>query len=84
MKMPWQNLTGLAKLAAIFATILGIAVGLCGLNIVAVSLGRDYPGTLLTITAFFEMVAIVVSSLGLVVIGIIAIIRTFRNNPEDR
>ena len=33
---PWSNKTGVAKAVAIFATMLGIAVGLCGINFVSV------------------------------------------------
>ena len=36
MKAPWRDKTGLAKWVAIFATLLGIATGLCGLNFVGV------------------------------------------------
>jgi hypothetical protein len=35
LKAPWANKTGAAKLTAIFATSLLIALGLCGVNFVA-------------------------------------------------
>lgn len=36
VKAPWRDKTGLAKWVAIFATTLGIATGLCGLNFIGV------------------------------------------------
>ena len=38
MKALWRDKTGLAKWIAIFATTLGVATGLCGLNFVGVVL----------------------------------------------
>jgi hypothetical protein len=53
MKAPWTNKTGLAKLLAIFATLLGVSFGLCGVNFIAVlrfvplsGPGRQGPATL--------------------------------------
>ena len=90
MKLPWQNQTGLAKLAAILATILLVALGLCGANFVAVMKFVPFDGTSretplwvsqgLMLTAFFELFFMGLSTLGLVVIAIIAIARAIKNH----
>jgi hypothetical protein len=92
MKMPWHDQTGLAKAAALLATIFGLGVGLCGANFVAVIAlvpmgGPSGPtgfqawisGTL-AITAYVELAAIVLSALGLVVVGLIAIARGIKDH----
>jgi hypothetical protein len=90
MKMPWVDKTGLAKATALLATIFGIGIGLCGANFVAVIMFvpmggpagptgfRDFVSGTLAITAYLELAAIVLSALGLVVIGLIAIIRAIK------
>ncbi len=90
MKMPWHNQTGLAKLAAILATVLGIALGLCGANFVAVmkfAVGRPgapssistWVGQGLMVTAYLELALMILSAAGLIVIALVAIIRAIQN-----
>lgn len=91
MKMPWHDKTGLSKLAAIFATTFGIALGLCGANFAAVIRfvplagpapppgTPQWPGQLLTVTGFLELAAMAISIGGLVVVGIFAAARSARN-----
>jgi hypothetical protein len=50
-KMPWHDKQGRAKAIAVFATILLVSLGLCGVNIVAVMTMGDRMGSLLTWTA---------------------------------
>jgi hypothetical protein len=81
MKFPWQNRTGYPKAIAILATILTISLGLCGANFFAVirfvPLGGPasspgtptWPGTLLSITGWAEIIAICGSVLGLAIVG---------------
>ena len=92
MKMPWHNQTGLTKLAAILATTLGIAIGLCGVNFVAfirfVPLSGpapppgtpEWPGRVLTFTGFLELASMALSLAGLILIAIIAIARAIKNH----
>lgn len=92
MKMPWVDKTGLAKTAALLATIFGIGIGLCGANFVAVimfvpiggSAGptgfRGFVSGALGITAWLELAAIVLSALGLVVVGLVTIARAIKNH----
>ena len=91
MKVPWHDQTGLAKVAALLATIFGIGIGLCGANFVAViafvPMGgpsgptgfRAWVSGALAITAYLELAAIVLSALGLVIIGLVAIARGIKN-----
>lgn len=79
MKMPWQNKTGLAKFATIFAIAGVLAFGLCTVG-VAVSDSSDRSPASLFIylaaaSAYVEAVCIV----GLLVVGVIAFIRSIRN-----
>jgi hypothetical protein len=88
--MPWHDRTGLAKAAALLASIFGVAIGLCGANFLAVialvpiggSSGptgfRAWVSGTLGITAWLELAAMALSALGLVVIGLIAIIRAIK------
>jgi hypothetical protein len=92
MKMPWHDQTGLAKAAALLATIFVIGIGLCGANFVAVialvpmggpsgPMGfRAWVSGTLSITAYLELAAIVLSALGLVVVGLIAIARGIKDH----
>lgn len=77
MKLPWHNKTGYAKAITILATILVLSIGLCGANFLAVvrfvPLGGPaprpgtptWPGTLLSITGWVEIVGILGSIAGL-------------------
>ncbi len=82
MKLPWQNLTGLAKTAAILAVVLGIATGLCGLNVLV----DKNDSFFLIFTGILELCAMVACTVGLIVVGLIAAITSMfglRKNTED-
>jgi protein-S-isoprenylcysteine O-methyltransferase Ste14 len=72
MWTPWRNKTGLAKAAAILATVLSIATVSCGVNVAVVletlSAPQAWLGGLLVITSWVEGIAIAVSILGLIVV----------------
>jgi hypothetical protein len=82
MKMPWANKTGLAKAATLFATLLLVSLGLCGVNFAAVIAfvgvagGPPPPGTptwpttLLTTTGAVELIGVALGACGLVITGI--------------
>lgn len=94
MKLPWHNQTRLAKWAAILATILLVAVGLCGANFVAVakfvplagpapatpSPLPDWAGGVLIVAAFVEAAVIILSTLGLILIVIFTIARILKKH----
>ena len=82
MKLPWQNLTGLAKIAAILAIVLGIATGLCGLNVLVDKNASSFG----IFTGILELCAMIACTLGLIVIGLIAAIDSIfrpKKNTED-
>jgi hypothetical protein len=93
MKMPWTGKSGLAKAVAFFATLLAVSIGLCGVNYVAwtvaMSVGarpdtshwvRQLGGTAM-ITGMIELVGMAVGAVGLVVVGLVAlVIRTIRKD----
>ncbi|HEY5330987.1 MAG TPA: hypothetical protein VIJ79_13960 [Acidobacteriaceae bacterium] len=73
MNAPWHDQTGLAKAATIFAVLFVVSLGLCGANFVAASaLNRGISG-LLIVTAYAELLGMIVGLGGLVIIGLIAI-----------
>jgi hypothetical protein len=86
--MPWRKRTGLAKAAAILATILLVSLGLCGINFVAltnmsgIGVSNAHYGIATSLSTFFlilgvvEYVAIVFSALALVVVTLLWLIRT--------
>lgn len=90
MKLPWHNKTGYAKAIAILATILTISIGLCGANWLAVirfvPLGGPapppgtptWPTTLLSITAWIEIIGILGSIVGL------AIVKDFEHREKSK
>ena len=81
MKLPWTNQTGLAKAAAILATILLVSTGLCGANLIAVLTVRNHNSLAfgLGITAEVELFGIAVSILGLSVVGVITIVKVIKS-----
>lgn len=91
MKTPWRNRTGLAKAAALLATILVIAIGLCGANFfLVISNGEIFgpPATtgpkawlanVLGITAYIELIVMAICALGLILIALIAASRAIRS-----
>jgi len=91
MKLPWHKRTGYSKAIAILATILTISLGLCGANFFAVirfvPLGGPapapgtptWPGTVLSITGWAEIVAICGSILGLAIVGGLRSVHNWRH-----
>lgn len=96
MRTPWANKTGLSKAAAILSTALLVSMGLCGMNFAAVVRyvpiggGGDVRGLtprlgdLLIPAGFVELIGILASAAGLVVIGAITIYRSFTRPRQDR
>jgi hypothetical protein len=59
----------LPKIVAILAVIFGISLGMCGLNVLAVSAfsrGNGGPAQLLIATAWLELFVMIISGLGLI------------------
>jgi hypothetical protein len=82
MNMPWDNKTGLAKATAFFASILGIALGLCGGQIglwygltALQARGADTLALPLIILGYAELAVIGISGVVLFVIGLIYVTR---------
>ena len=86
MKTPWTRLTGLHRAAAILASILGISLGLCGVNAVVLSgvHGTGPSGTIFVVTAFMETALILVSAVGLVIVLLLFILQAVRSAIADR
>lgn len=86
MRAPWTNKTGLAKATAILATVLGISLGLCGVNYIAFVSHYDTLGNaafqILVWAAWCETAAIVVSAAGLIVVGAMALWRLLRGGSD--
>jgi len=74
MKMPWQGTTGLAKAVAILAVGLGISIGLCGLNFIAVTTLKG-DNSVLIVTAYLELAGMIICAAGLMIVAIIAVSR---------
>jgi hypothetical protein len=77
--------TGLAKAAACFAALLLISLGLCGMNFFAlIKFGNPTQSTsLLMVTAWTELVGIIVGLLGLVVIAVVGIAKALVGRLRD-
>lgn len=98
MEMPWKGTSGAAKFVAIFATSLGISVGLCGANFVAVITATSTGGTsawsaarnavirFLVFAGYAEVLAIVVSLVGLIVMSIVLGVQVMmgKNKPPSK
>ena len=92
MPMPWANKTELGKTAAVLASVLGISLGLRGVSFVA---GISLYGSgvanerlrnaneALMVGGQLEVVAIIGSIVGLIVVGLIAFWRPFRGGNSD-
>jgi hypothetical protein len=79
--------SGLAKAATVFAIVLVVSIGLCGVNMVAVmSAHNGQTQKVLMFTAYSELLGMVVGALGLIVVGIIAVVRAifFRDTPGSQ
>ena len=80
MKMPSHGRTGLAQTAAILATVLTISMGLCGANFFAFARWGNYetyrapwwPSSFLIYAGIVELIAILVSGTGLLIVVFIA------------
>ena len=88
MKAPWSNKTGLSKWVAIFATTLGVATGLCGLNFMSFMLVggsggtsskwdrfSENFGTFLIVAAYVEVFVMIVSAGALFALAVLMIVR---------
>ena len=81
MRFSWQNRTGLAKAAAIFASTLTISLGLCGANFFAFARWGNYetnrapwwPSTFLVYTGLAELLGILVGGMGLLIVAFLAL-----------
>jgi hypothetical protein len=96
MKLPRANQTGLAKAATILAAMLLVSVPLCGVN--AILFGRFgviaggppppghpiWPTPVLMITGLLEIAGMIAGTVGLLVIAIIAIIRSIQTRLSQR
>ena len=86
MKTPWANEIGLARLIAIFASALGIATGLCGLNFLGlISLGGNrHPAVVsfLAFAAYAELLVMAVSFVALIILAVVYIVRTLLNKDK--
>ena len=82
MRLRWHNRTRLAKMAAIFAGMLTISLGLCGANFVAFARWGNYetahaswlPSTLLVYTGVAEIFGILVGGTGLLIVACAALV----------
>jgi hypothetical protein len=85
MNAPWKNLTGLSKVIAILATIAIIAFGLCSANLAFIV--AKNPDSRWTSLPAFEGSIVLLCLAGMLVVGIIAIIRTviqrFSSNSKE-
>jgi len=70
LRMAWTGKSGLAKAAAVLATILGISLGLCGLNFIAV-LHVQGDSSFLLLTAYMELAGILLGAFGLLIVLVI-------------
>jgi len=88
MKAPWTDKTGLAKLVAILATTLLIALGLCGVNYATFLVSSSKLGPQMTIgllvTGYIELAAIILSIAGLVLTGLVWLIKAISNAVHNR
>jgi hypothetical protein len=94
VKMPWAGKTGLAKAAVILSVTLLLSLGLCGVNLAAFSRygqiggGARPPGTslwptnLLVLAGLAELGGILIGSVGLVLIGLIALAKVIFSKRE--
>jgi hypothetical protein len=85
MRSPWHNKSGLAKAAAILATTFSIALGLCGINFAAyITLHPDLPiiVTGLLETGWAELIAMILSLAGLLIVGLLAFLKLFNRGVQ--
>ena len=66
----WPEHLNFRKIVTVLAITFGIALGLCGLNFVAVASLRGHmgrPGMVLMVTAYVELAAMILSAMGLLI-----------------
>jgi len=81
--------TNFKRAVTILATVFGIALGLCGLNLLVSrggNIGNGLAGTLIG-TGVLELAAIILSALGLVLVSILWLIatvlgKTYQEGPD--
>ena len=80
MKMPWEDRTGLAKAAAVLASVLTVSLGLCGANylIAGGGQGSSVAIPLIALTGILELLGIFVGFTGLLIVGLLALTRALR------
>lgn len=93
MKMPWSNLTGLARTTTVAAFSFLVSSGLCGLNLLAVyrfanRSGSAILGAIIPLTGALELLAMATSAVFLIGCGIAFIIRAItrafdKAEPEE-
>lgn len=78
MNIRGQDKTGLAKAIAILSTIFVISLGLCGANAVAAFVLNDplQDSSTLAVTGYFELLGIFVGGVGVLLISLIAFVRS--------
>jgi hypothetical protein len=92
MKTPWTNKTGPAKFIAFFVTTLLVALGLCGMNYAAFSLGTshlhpraaDAVTLVLIIAAYIELAVMILSFAGLLITGLVWLLRVIWAEGQKR
>lgn len=84
MKMPWTGKSGMARAAAVLATVLGVSLGLCGANIAIATHASNPAIPYLLGTAYVETAGIFVGAVGLVILGLIAIAKAVSNHFRDK
>lgn len=67
---PKKGRSGLAKATAVFASIFGISLGLCGMNFMVLTQAENKMGEVLIVTAYIEVIGMLVGLAGLFFIGV--------------
>ena len=83
MKMPWSNRQGPMKLLAISATVLLIALGMCGLQAAVISVlpkGGDFAVGPLLIVGYGELAAMLLSIVGIVLAFLWLLVKTIASS----
>jgi hypothetical protein len=80
LRLPWQDKTGLAKVAAVLSTVLTIAAGLCGVNWVVIGRSSGPPSQWWVTVGIVEAIVIAVCLLALIVVRLIQVIQRLREH----
>jgi hypothetical protein len=84
MKMPWTDRSGLAKVAVILVAVFLVSLGLCGANLLMVNYGPHPGGSWLLSTGIIELMGMLASLFGLLVVGVIALVRSIGNTYSSK